>query len=92
MANIRLPSVLTNALDMLGNTTTPLAMMIVGARLTKLKLADLGDVKLLLACALRLLIFPLAVYGASLLLGVSEWVRSTLTLCTACLLYTSRCV
>ena len=44
-------SVLTNALDMLGNTTTPLAMMIVGARLTKLKLADLSDVKLLLACA-----------------------------------------
>ena len=83
VANIRLPSVLTNALDMLGNTTTPLAMMIVGARLTKLKLADLGDVKLLLACALRLLIFPLAVYGASLLLGVSEWVRGTLTLCTA---------
>lgn len=83
VAGIRLPAPVTSALDMLGQTTTPLAMLIVGARLVQLRASDLRDMKLLLACALRLAVFPLAVYGASRLLGVAETVCASVTLCTA---------
>lgn len=83
VAGIRLPDVLFETLDMLGQTTTPLAMFIIGTRLTELRLRDMCDAKLLLLCALRLIVFPLAIYGLCQILGVSEWVRSSVMLATA---------
>lgn len=83
VASIRLPGVLVSAMEMMGDTTTPLAMFIVGSRLTQLRLGDLKDGELLLACALRLLIFPLAVYALTGLLGAAKIVRDVVTLCTA---------
>lgn len=67
---------------MMGNVTTPLAMFVIGARLIDLRFAHLQDWKLLLACALRLIIFPAAV----LLLrftGLPAAVVSVLYICTA---------
>lgn len=57
----RLPDFVNGALDGLGDTTTPLAMFVIGSRLTGLRREHLTDVKLLLVCALRLLVFPAAV-------------------------------
>lgn len=77
-----LPDFINNALNMMGSTTTPVAMFVIGARLIGLRAAHLKDVKLLLVCALRLLIFP-----AMLLLlrftPLPEMVVSSIYLCTA---------
>ena len=78
----RLPGFINDALSMMGNVTTPLAMFVIGARLIDLRFAHLQDWKLLLACALRLIIFPAAV----LLLrftGLPAAVVSVLYICTA---------
>lgn len=53
-----LPDFLNDALEMLGNLTTPLAMFIIGARLIDLRFSHLADKSLLFACALRLVLFP----------------------------------
>ena len=77
-----LPSFVNSALDMMGATTTPLAMFVIGARLISLRREHLRDTKLLLACALRLLIFPAMI----LLLRFTplpEIVVSSVYLCTA---------
>ena len=77
-----LPAFVNSALDMMGATTTPLAMFVIGARLIGLRREHLQDAKLLLACALRLIIFP-----ATILLlrftPLPEMVVSSVYLCTA---------
>lgn len=78
-----LPTFLVDTLNTLGNATTPLAMFIVGTHLSTFKAADLLDVKLLAVSAMRLLVFPLLVYGALTLAGTSQIVTATLTLLTA---------
>ncbi len=57
----RLPGFINDALDMLGATTTPVAMFVVGARLVTLRWSHLQDLKLILACMLRLVFFPAAI-------------------------------
>ena len=77
-----LPAFANDALDMLGSTTTPLTMFVIGARLISLRKEHIRDVKLLIMCALRLVIFPAAI----LLLRftpLSEMVVSSVYLCTA---------
>jgi len=54
----RLPDFINNALNMMGSVTTPVAMFVIGARLISLRPAHLTDMKLLLVCALRLIVFP----------------------------------
>ena len=78
----RLPGFVNNALNMMGATTTPLAMFVIGARLISLRMEHLKDVKLLMVCALRLLVFPAMI----LLLRFTplpEMVVSSVYLCTA---------
>ena len=77
-----LPDFINKALDMMGSTTTPLAMFVIGARLISLKAEHLKDVKLLLVCALRLLIFP-AMILLLRLTPLPEMVVSSVYLCTA---------
>ena len=82
LTNWHLPSFINDALNMLGGTTTPLTMFVIGARLISLRLSHLQDTKLLLVCALRLLIFPAMI----LLLrftALPEIVVSSVYLCTA---------
>lgn len=78
----RLPGFLNDALSMLGDTTTPLAMFVIGARLTGLTRAHLADRSLLGVCGLRLVVFPLAVLLLSLT-PMPRMVVATLYLCTA---------
>lgn len=83
LCNIRLPAMVNQTLELLGDTTTPVAMFVVGARLSQLRKEDITDMKLLLACALRLIVLPLIIYFLTGLLGATEMVRTTVTLCTA---------
>ncbi len=78
----RLPDFLNNALNMMGSTTTPLAMFVIGGRLIGLRREHLRDVRLLLVCGLRLLIFP-AMILLLRLTPLPEMVVSSVYLCTA---------
>lgn len=83
VGKIRLPGIFTDAMNMMGSTTTPLAMFVIGARLSQLKKADIRDTRLLAACGLKLIVYPLLVYFGAGLLNAAPMVRATLTLCTA---------
>lgn len=82
LAGWTLPAFINDALTMMGSTTTPLAMFVIGARLISLRLVHLKDLKLLMMCGLRLLVFPAMI----LLLRFTplpEMVVSSVYLCTA---------
>ena len=57
----RLPGFVNNALELMGSTTTPVAMFVIGARLLGLRREHLLDRPLLGACGLRLILVPAAV-------------------------------
>ncbi len=77
-----LPGFTNDALNMLGGTTTPLTMFVIGARLIFLRREHLTDRPLLLTCALRLVIFPAAILLLRLT-PLPEMVVSSVFLCTA---------
>lgn len=78
----KLPAFVNDALSMLGGTTTPLTMFVIGARLISLRADHLRDSRLLLSCALRLLVFP-AMILLLRLTPLPEMVISSVYLCTA---------
>ena len=78
----RLPGFINNALDMIGSVTTPVAMFVIGARLISLRPAHLADVKLLLVCLLRLIVFPAAVL-LLFLTPLPDMVVKAVFVCTA---------
>lgn len=78
----RLPEFVNHAMSMLGDTTTPLAMFVIGARLVGLNPEHLKDRPLMAACGLRLLVCPLLVLLLSFT-PLSKQVVATLYLCTA---------
>ena len=62
-ARIRLPGVLTGTIEMLGNITTPAALLVIGIFISKMPLrAMLGTPKLYALTAVRLLVLPAALY------------------------------
>jgi len=77
-----LPSFFNDALSMLGGTTTPLTMFVIGARLITLRREHLTDRPLLLTCVLRLVLFPAAILLLRLT-PLPEMVVSSVFLCTA---------
>ncbi len=81
--SIRLHDVPLSAMNMLGDTTTPLAMVIIGGRLNDLKTSDLKDGMLLFSCLMRLVIFPLAIWGILVVLHVPQGVREAVFVCSA---------
>lgn len=80
---IRIPQIPLDAMTLLGDTTTPLAMVIIGGLLAGLKLNDIKDGMLLLSCLMRLIVFPLAVLGILLALRVPRGVLEGVFVCTA---------
>ncbi len=81
--SIRIPKVPLDAMNMLGDTTTPLAMVVIGARLADFKLSDLKDGMLLFSCLMRLIVFPLAFWGILILLRVPQGAREAVFVCSA---------
>lgn len=80
---LRIPKIPLDAMTLLGDTTTPLAMVIIGGLLADLKLSDIKDGMLLFSCLMRLVVFPLAVLGILLALRVPRPVMEGIFVCTA---------
>jgi predicted permease len=71
LLGLSLPPVLGKTLDLLGSTTTPLSMILVGAALGRMKPKSvLGNFRVYLVSAYRLLAHPLLVYAALSLAGL----------------------
>jgi predicted permease len=81
--SVLIPKVPLDAMNMLGDTTTPLAMVVVGGRLSDLVPSDLKDKMLLLCCFLRLIVFPTAILGILTLLKVPQGAREAVFVCSA---------
>lgn len=63
LCNIRIPSPLSDAFMLLGSTTSPLAMVVIGALLATLPLSTMiGDYRIYLISAFRLIGIPLALF------------------------------
>ena len=76
--NWQIPGVFGTAIANLGSLTGPLSMILIGATLTKMRPKALLDPVVLLASALRLIIFPLAAAFVLKALGVDQM---TMNLC-----------
>ena len=68
---IHLPEPINLAITSIGRLNTPLAMLLMGARMDTLKLSDLADKKMWGATALKLLGMPLLVFAVMKLMGFS---------------------
>ncbi|MDR1600087.1 MAG: AEC family transporter [Oscillospiraceae bacterium] len=73
-ARVRLPGFLLSTLETLGSLTTPLSMMVVGARMVGQSPRNLTNWRVWILSALRLLAFPLITYVICRLLRASDMV------------------
>ena len=79
LGQLRFPPLVGQAVDLLGQVTTPAALLIVGSTLAQLPVRDmLGGFRVWLMAAIRLLVFPAAIWlllrpmvGNELVLGVA---------------------
>jgi len=76
VASITIPRFLALPLNLLGSVTTPLAMVVTGAMLSRIPLKSaFGDWRLYAASALRLAVWPLLTAGALTLLGIGGQIK-----------------
>ncbi len=76
VASITIPRFLALPLNLLGGVTTPLAMVVTGAMLSRIPLKSaFGDWRLYAASALRLAVWPLLTAGALTLLGIGGQIK-----------------
>ena len=73
--NVRDMGVFGDALNMIGGLTTPLSMLLIGARITTFRPKDLRDPDTHLVVLLRNFALPVLIYGILLLLPVAREVR-----------------
>ncbi len=79
LLNLQIPSPFSDAFQVLGSTTSPLAMVVIGALLATLPLsAMVGDIRIYFISAFRLVIIPLCLFliirqfiSDSLIIGVT---------------------
>ncbi|MDR0395923.1 MAG: AEC family transporter [Oscillospiraceae bacterium] len=69
---VRLPGFLVSTLDTLGSLTTPLSMMVIGARMVGQSPRELIKWRVWALSALRLMVFPLITYGVCRLCRASD--------------------
>lgn len=81
--NVTLPAIVSETLELVGGLTTPLSMLLIGTRITGLRLRDFTDADYHIASALRLVVLPLIVLGIMKLLPVDHAVSATIFLLTA---------
>ncbi len=75
---------LSSGISLVGSLTTPLSMIIIGARMADMKLKEVvGDASMYYAAFVRLILIPLAVYGVTTMIGLDGVVRTVLLLCSA---------
>jgi predicted permease len=84
IGKVQLPSFMTDLLDMVGSTQTPLAMLIIGMILATVKLADvMSGFKVYGFSAIRLGLFPVLAFFALKMLGFTGLLLSVPVLITA---------
>ncbi len=83
MLNIKLPMPFSAVVTQLGALTTPLSMLVAGARLLDFKPSALRDNKLWVSLAVRLLISPVVAFAAFRLLGFEGIALGVLTIACA---------
>ncbi len=82
---IRLPEIVTDTLDTVGNMNTPLAMIIAGAAVAEVSLKDmLKNVHVYINAAIRLLLMPAIIFVILLLLPVTSTVAYVALIAAAC--------
>lgn len=83
MLDIRLPHPVPSLLNQLGSLTTPLSMLLAGARMREFRVKDLREPSLWAIAALRLVVIPLAVFAVMRALGLSGLVLGVLVLASS---------
>lgn len=83
MLDIRLPHPVPSLLNQLGSLTTPLTMLLAGARMMDFRFKDLRDASLWAIVALRLVFIPLAVFVVMRALGATGLVLGVLVLASS---------
>lgn len=78
-----LPAVISEALTMIGGLTTPLTMLLIGARMFGLRLSEFKNRDYHYTAALRLVLLPLALYALLIPAPLPASVKSVLFLLTA---------
>lgn len=78
--NIRLPGPLLGALKQLSNLNTPLAMLILGARMEHLRISDFKDPRIWLVSFVKLIAFPLVLLAVLRPLPLPPLLVNTLVL------------
>jgi predicted permease len=72
LGGLAFPPTVQRALDLLGGTTTPLSMILIGAIISRMRLRSVaGNPRLYVTTAFRLVLFPAVVYGILRLAGFS---------------------
>ena len=85
VTQLRLPDVLANPIQMIGNMNTPLAMIIAGANLAQGNLLkSLQNKRLYLLCAVKLILYPLVGLAALWLLHLEFHIAFTVFIGMAC--------
>ncbi|MBR4458809.1 MAG: AEC family transporter [Clostridia bacterium] len=82
-AGFRWPDVLFRGMDYVGGLTTPLSMLLIGARLSGIRLKELRDMDYHWIALLRNLVLPLAVLGLLFLLPLPSDIRQVVFILTA---------
>lgn len=79
-----LPDVVVEFCGMVGNTTTPLSMLIIGASLADVSIREMiRDKKLYVLAALRLFAIPFLMYAACTLLHIDSYITGIATVSAA---------
>ena len=81
--NITLPDILSQTMSLIGGLTTPLSMLLIGTRISGIRLSELRDKDYHITAALRLIVLPLMLYVLLLPLHLDPAVWSTHYLLTA---------
>lgn len=83
MTPLKLPALATSVLTMLGATTTPLAMLVIGAMLAEVRLTEMFRGRaVFFVTALRLALLPAATYAIMRLLGADARITAFCTIMT----------
>ena len=74
ISGIRLPQVLSTPIGYMADCMTPLAMFIIGLQLSQMRLSEfIGDKRIYIICAIRLLFFPTAAFIIlRIILGIND--------------------
>src|SRR6056297_1147158 len=81
ITGLKLPLPLESAVDMLGNATFPLSMLVIGSSLAKIQLKKIfTDINLIVFSIIKLLIIPAAAFLVLFYFEIDNQIRSILTL------------